>query len=227
MEGSSFIAQDVNLECSFSDLLMRRPVISDKEVKVVEEEKKTQLKTTRKRWTPQESEQLKTLFYEGKRLTTIAQLLGRTDQSVLNQVRKLNLKRFRNLSDKHIKYLKDNYWLLDVETIAKRINRKPSSVIYFAKQLGLKRSKVGDVEPPIPRRLMPYDMVKRVSVLERNCPDSNNRVDDSVVIFYDKKGPSSPMMAMHLDELCAALDVHFGRRLGVTASALTHGYKAI
>lgn len=32
-------------------------------------------------------------------------------------------------------------------------------------------------------------------------------------------------MAMHLDELCAALDNHFKRRLGVTAAALIHGYK--
>ncbi len=223
---SSFIAQDVNLECSFSDLLTRRPVVTDKEVKVVEESKKTRLKTTRKRWTHQESERLKTLFFEGKQITTIANLLERTLQAVHNQIRKLNLKRFKNLSPKHVKYLMDNYWILDVETIAKRINRKPASVIYFAKKLGLKRSKVSEVDPAIPRRLMPYDMVKRVSVLERNCPQSKNRVDDSVVIFYDKKGPSSPMMAMHLDELCAALDVHFGRRLGVTASALTHGYKA-
>ncbi|MFA0025857.1 gcrA cell cycle regulator family protein, partial [Vibrio sp. 10N.261.49.A5] len=64
-------------------------------------------------------------------------------------------------------------------------------------------------------------------VLERNSPDSKNRVDDSVVIFYDKKGPSTPMMAMHLDDLCLALDKHFNRRDGVTAAALTHGYKAV
>ncbi|MCG6326436.1 gcrA cell cycle regulator family protein, partial [Vibrio alginolyticus] len=49
--------------------------------------------------------------------------------------------------------------------------------------------------------------------------------EDAVVIFYDKLGPSTPMMAMHLDELCAALDRHFGRRDGVTAGALTHGWK--
>ncbi|MBF4242743.1 gcrA cell cycle regulator family protein, partial [Vibrio anguillarum] len=72
----------------------------------------------------------------------------------------------------------------------------------------------------------PYDMVQRVSVLERNCPFSKSRVQDSVVIFYDKTGPSVPMMAMHLDELCESLDRHFGRRLGVTASALISGYKA-
>ncbi len=107
---SSFIAQDVNLECSFSDLLTRRPVVTDKEVKVVEERKKTRLKTTRKRWTPQESEQLKTLFFEGKQIATIANELERTLQSVHNQIRKLQLKRFKNLSAKHVKYLKDNYW---------------------------------------------------------------------------------------------------------------------
>ncbi|EGQ8066720.1 MULTISPECIES: helix-turn-helix domain-containing protein [Vibrio harveyi group] len=226
MEGTSFIAQDVNLECSFSDLLVRRPKVSDKalHVEAVEQPK---VKTTRKRWTPEESEQLKTLYYEGKRVTTIADSLGRTVQAVQNQIRKLKLRRFRNLSVEHIQYLKDNYWLHDVDTIAKRIQRKPSAVIYYAEKLGLKRPKLDDAEPPIPRRLMPYDMVKRVAILERNCPDSKNRVDDSVVIFYDKKGPSAPMMAMHLDELCSALDAYFGRRAGVTASALTHGYKAV
>jgi len=226
MENTSFMAQDVNLECSFSDLLVRRPKLSDKslDADVLEQPK---IKTTRKSWTADESERLKALYYDGKRVTTIADSLGRTVQSVKNQIRKLDLRRFRSLSDEHVQYLKDNYWLLDVDTLSKHIKRKPSAVIYYAEKLGLKRPKVHDAEPPIPRRLMPYDMVKRVAILERNCPDSKNRVDDSVVIFYDKKGPSAPMMAMHLDELCSALDVHFGRRSGVTASALTHGYKAV
>ncbi|MBE4488401.1 helix-turn-helix domain-containing protein [Vibrio parahaemolyticus] len=98
MEGTSFIAQDVNLECSFSDLLVRRPKVSDKalHVEAVEQPK---VKTTRKRWTPEESEQLKTLYYEGKRVTTIADSLGRTVQAVQNQIRKLKLRRFRNLSN--------------------------------------------------------------------------------------------------------------------------------
>ncbi|WP_342651949.1 hypothetical protein [Vibrio metschnikovii] len=65
------------------------------------------------------------------------------------------------------------------------------------------------------------------SVLERNCPFSKSRVQDSVVIFYDKTGPSVPMMAMHLDELCEALDSYFGRRSGVTATALMYGFKAV
>jgi len=226
MESSSYLSQDVNLECSFSDLLLRRPKISDKAIDVAEVEK-PRLKTTRKRWTPVESEQLKVLFHEGKRVSSIAETLGRTLSSVEGQIRKLQLHRFKGLRDKDIEYLKENYWIQDIDVIAKRLCRQPSAIRYFAKKLGLKRPTLDSAEPPIPRTLLPYDMVKRVSVLERNCPFSKSRVDDSVVIFYDKLGPSTPMMAMHLDDLCSALDVHFGRKAGVTASALTHGYKAV
>lgn len=222
---SSFLSQDVNVDCSFSDLLMRLPKVSDKAVQV--EQETPRLKTVRKRWTPNESQQLTEQFYSGKQIPTIAKNLNRTHTSIENQIRKLKLKRFKNLSPQHIEYLKENYWIVDIDTIAKKLGRQVSAVKYFADKLGLKRPKLDNAEPPIPRRLMPYDMVRRVSVLERDHPDSKNRVEDSVIIFYDKAGPSTPMMAMHLDELCAALDKHFNRREGVTASALTHGYKAV
>ncbi len=222
---SSFLSQDINTDCSFSDLLIRRPQVSNKSVRTREEQPK--LKTTRKSWTPEESQLLKEQFYEGKKLPTIAKNLGRTQSAVNNQIRKLKLKRFKDLTDRDIEYLKQNYWIVDVDSIAKKLGRQVSSIRYFADKLGLTRPKLDSAEPPIPRRLMPYDMVKRVSVLERSCPESKSRVEDSVVIFYDNMGPSTPMMAMHLDDLCAALDAHFGRRAGVTASALTHGYKAV
>ncbi len=222
---SSFLSQDVNTDCSFADLLMRRPQVSNQSVRTQEE--KPKLKTTSKRWTPEESQRLKAQFYQGKQLPTIAKNLGRTRSAVNNQIRKLKLKRFKDLPEKDIEYLKQNYWIVEVDVIAKKLGRQVSSIRYFADKLGLTRPKLDSAEPPIPRRLMPYDMVKRVSVLERNCPNSKNRVEDSVVIFYDKMGPSTPMMAMHLDELCSVLDIHFGRRAGVTASALTHGYKAV
>jgi len=220
----SFLSQDVNQDCSFSDLLVRLPQVSDSSVQVVE---KSRPKAARKVWAVEDTRHLEELFFEGGSLSTIAQKLDRTLSSVESQVRKLNLKRFKGLSKEDVDYLKQNYWILDIETLAKKLGRQPASVRYFAGELGLKRAKLDSAEPPIPRRLMPYDMVKRVSVLERNSPDSKSRVDDSVVIFYDKKGPSTPMMAMHLDDLCLALDRHFNRRDGVTASALTHGYKAV
>ncbi|MBF4327436.1 gcrA cell cycle regulator family protein, partial [Vibrio anguillarum] len=72
---------------------------------------------------------------------------------------------------------------------------------------------------------LPYDMVQRVSVLEQECPTSTNRIQDSVVIFYDKTGPSTPMMAMHLADLLTALEIHFNRRSGVVTGALLQGYK--
>lgn len=226
MEASSFLSQDVNLDCSFSDLLRRRPLVSDKalDVAVIE---KPKLKTTKKPWTLKESKQLEKLFYDGKRIAVIAETLGRTHCSVEGQIRKLKLHRFKSLPDKDIEYLKKNFWIQSTDVIAKRLNRQPAAIRYFAKKLGLKRPTLDCAEPPIPRTLLPYDMVKRVSVLERNCPFAKSRVEDSVVIFYDKLGPSTPMMAMHLDDLCSALDSYFGRKSGVTASALTHGYKAV
>ena len=214
MDGS-FLSQDVNQNCSFADLLVRKPQVVEKP------------KPKIKNWTVEELRILKSLFFEGKSLSIISQELDRTESSIDNQIRKHNLKRFKALSKKDADYLKEYYWILDIDTLAKKLGRQPASIRYFAKELGLKRTKLDSAEPPIPRRLTPYDMVKRVSILERNSPDSTSRVNDSVVIFYDKHGPSTPMMAMHLDDLCLALDRHFNRRDGVTASALTHGYKAV
>jgi len=220
---SSFLSQDVNTDCSFSDLLSRLPRVSDKLVQLEE----VKAAPVIKRWTPEEHQLLTEQFKKGEKLTTIAKNLNRTPAAVKNQINKLQLKRFKGFSPQDIEYLKQNYWLVDIDVIAKKLGRQVSSIRYVADNLGLKRPKLDSAEPPIPRRLMPYDMVKRVSVLERDNPDSKSRVEDSVVIFYDKKGPSTPMMAMHLDELCLALDKHFNRRDGVTAAALTHGYKAV
>ncbi len=220
---SSFLSHDVNPDCSFSDLLVRSPNVSDKSVRV--QNIKTKLKTIRNRWTPQECNLLKEQYFEGKHLSTIANNLNRTVSSVDYQLRKLKVKRFKNLSSRDITYLKKNYWILDIEVIAKKLGRKVSAIYYFSKQLVLKRPKNNDAEPPIPRKLEAYDMVKRVSVLERDCPDSKNRIEDSVVIFYNTLQPSTPMMAMHLDNLCLVLDRYFGRRDGVTSDALLRGYK--
>ncbi|NAZ72042.1 gcrA cell cycle regulator family protein [Vibrio toranzoniae] len=221
---SSFLSQDVNTDCSFSDLLVRLPKVSDRSLR--DEEEQLSVKSKPKRWTSDELEQLTNQFHQGNKLASIASFFNCSTSSVEYQLRKLKLKRFKKLSLEDAEYLKQNYWLFDVEFFAKKLNRSVSSVRYFIDKLELKRPKLDSAQPPIPRRLMPYDMVKRVSILERNCSDSTTRVDDSVVIFYDKTGPSTPMMAMHLDELCLALDKHFNRRNGVTAAALTHGYKA-
>ncbi|ELJ8710725.1 TPA: gcrA cell cycle regulator family protein, partial [Vibrio cholerae] len=124
-------------------------------------------------------------------------------------------------------FLKRDFWLLGVEGCAKKLCRNRSTIAYYAKLLNLKKPTRDEVDPPIPRCLLPYDMVKRVAILQRKSPTSRNQVEDAVVIFYDKNGPSTSMMAMHLDELCAALDRHFRRKPGVTASALMYGYKAV
>ncbi|MFA0026268.1 gcrA cell cycle regulator family protein, partial [Vibrio sp. 10N.261.49.A5] len=62
MDGS-FLSQDVNQDCSFSDLLVRLPQVSDSSVQVVE---KSRPKTVSKSWTVEESRYLEELFFEGK-----------------------------------------------------------------------------------------------------------------------------------------------------------------
>ncbi|MCL9777607.1 gcrA cell cycle regulator family protein [Vibrio methylphosphonaticus] len=211
--------QDVNPDCTFADLLVRQFQTSEPEV-ILPKVKKVP-------WSQHDSKKLTGMFERGDDYPSMASELNRSVDAVKNQVRKLNLRRFKQLNHKDLKFLKQNYWLLGATQIAKKLKREPAAIRYYAKQLGLKHRKTHDSEPPIPRQLLPYDMVKRVAVLERECPESQTKVEDSVVIFYDKKGPSAPMMAMHLDELCSALDKYFGRRNGVTSSALMYGYKAV
>ncbi|WP_434998680.1 gcrA cell cycle regulator family protein [Vibrio scophthalmi] len=226
MDNCSLVSQDVNSDCSFADLLFRRPSVSDKAVTTALVEK-PKLKTTRKSWSKKESELLTVLIRQGKSSAFAAKELGRTLCAVDGQIRKLNIQRCKGLTIKQEQFLRDNYWILGSAGCAKKLNRNQATIAYYAKYLGLKKPTRDDVNPPIPRCLLPYDMVKRVSVLQRKSPTSKNKVDDAVVIFYDKNGPSTPMMAMHLDQLCSALDQHFNRRPGVTAQALTHGYKAV
>ncbi|MFV0574729.1 MAG: hypothetical protein ACK5NC_04840 [Vibrio sp.] len=64
-------------------------------------------------------------------------------------------------------------------------------------------------EPSIPRDSLPYRMVKRIAILERDCPQSKTVVEDSVIIFYDKLGAAAPIIAMHADDLLKALENHF------------------
>ncbi|HCE2187358.1 TPA: hypothetical protein NJ005_000646 [Vibrio parahaemolyticus] len=77
-------------------------------------------------------------------------------------------------------------------------------------------------QQPIPRNNLPYRMVKRLSILQRESSESNDAVEDALVIFYDKLGPSIPTMAIHLDELCVKLDNHFGYQSGFTKDILVN-----
>ncbi|HCG7630606.1 TPA: hypothetical protein NJ448_000634 [Vibrio parahaemolyticus] len=77
-------------------------------------------------------------------------------------------------------------------------------------------------QQPIPRNNLPYRMVKRLSILQRESSESHDAVEDALVIFYDKLGPSIPTMAIHLDELCVKLDNHFGYQSGFTKDILAN-----
>lgn len=219
MENVSPIAPEQDVSCSFADLL-KRP-------RHAQEPQKLEPKRTIIRWTEEEKTQLTALFKQGSNIDEIASQLNRPVDGVLGQIRKLGLRRCKTLTLEQEQFLKRDFWLLGVEGCAKKLCRNRSTIAYYAKLLNLRKPTRDEVDPPIPRCLLPYDMVKRVAILQRKSPTSRNQVEDAVVIFYDKNGPSTAMMAMHLDELCAALDRHFRRKPGVTASALMYGYKAV
>lgn len=201
-------------EGSFSDLL-----VNLKKPRVLVEKRATP------RWTHQEIVDLKQYCEDGKTRKEIANLLHRTEDAVAFRIRKLKINQKPSLTEKQQKILNNGYPLYGPEVVSKQLRMSVSRTVYEAKKLGLFYQSRDKYNPPIPRKLLPYDMVKRASILERECPASKNRIDDSVVIFYDKNGPSTPMMAMNLSELLPMLEEHFNRRDGVTTGALLSGYK--
>ncbi|MBH9824340.1 gcrA cell cycle regulator family protein [Vibrio vulnificus] len=214
---SSLLSSHVDLECSFSDLLIKRPVMTEEPLKP----------NTIRYWTDDEISQLKTLYRKGTPFKEMSLILNRTVTAINSKIKQLNLVRCKALSAEQELFLIKNYWLLGTEGCAKKLNRSRSAIVYYARLLNLKIPTRDQYNPPIYRQLLPYDMAKRLSILERKSPTSKDRIEDSVVILYDKYRPSKPMSAFHLDELCLAIDRRFGRRDGVTANALLHGYKAV
>ena len=200
--------------CSFSDLLVKK---SDSD------NSKSFKKYTR--WSDIEEKKVKEFYNQGISVADIAQSLGRTKGSVVGKIKHLDLKRFRHLSIDDEQFLKRNYWLLGLNGCAKKLGRKRSAVAYFVKALNLKIPTHDQYDPPIYRKLLPYDMAKRISILQRKSPTSRDKIEDAVVILYDQSGPAKALAAVHLDELCLALDRHFNRRDGVTAGALINGWK--
>lgn len=177
-------------------------------------------------WTAQDDSDLKDHIESGKKRHEIAQLLGRTPDAVATRARKLGLSFKSYLTDKQRDYIVMNYPLYGAKVVAEKLKIASKKVQYEAKRQGLSYKPCDAYNPPIPKSLLPYHMVKRVSLLNRDCPQSKNKVDDCVIVLYDKLGPSAPMMAMHLEDLLAALEQHFGRRAGVVTGALLSGYKA-
>lgn len=200
---------------SFSDLLTK-----------IKEPTITPQQPVAPRWSEQDILDLKHYCEEGKKKKDIADLLGRSEGAVAFKARKLGLSFKQNISDKHKKIISSNYSLYGPEVVAKQTKLPINKVRYEAKKLGLNYKACDQYNPPIPKSLLPYHMVKRVSFLDRDCPLSKNKVDDCVVVLYDKEGPSTPMMSMHLDDLLSALEQHFSRRAGVVTGALLSGYRA-
>lgn len=177
-------------------------------------------------WTEQDDNDLRHHVESGKKRRDVAELLDRTPDAVTARAKKLGLSFKARLTDEQRDYIALNYPLYGSTVVANHLGISKNKVSYEAKLQGLTYKPRDAYNPPIPKSLLPYHMVKRVSLLNRDCPTSQNKVDDCVIVLYDKTAPSAPMMAMHLDDMLAALEQHFGRRTGVVTGALLSGYKA-
>ncbi|CCN70142.1 hypothetical protein [Vibrio nigripulchritudo] len=217
MDNVSARTSEQAMVCSFADLLTRpRPTDNNNN---------NEESAVLKRWSEDEVSTLRKHFNLGKPIEDIAEMLGRPINGVKGKIRALELRRCKALTPRQEQFIKENYWILGAGQTAEQLGRTRESITYHAKKLGLTHTTKNKANPPIPRKLLPYDMVKRASILQRDCPASSDRVEDAVIIFYDKTGPAAPMMAMHLDELSELLENYFGRRSGVMKGALLHGYK--
>ncbi|HFQ4932359.1 gcrA cell cycle regulator family protein [Vibrio vulnificus] len=167
---SSLLSSHVDLECSFSDLLIKHPVMTEGPLKP----------NTIRYWTDDEISQLKTLYRKGAPFKEMSLILNRTVTAINSKIKQLNLVRCKALSAEQELFLIKNYWFLGTEGCAKKLNRSRSAIVYYASPTS------GQYNPPIYRKLLPYDMAKRLSILERKSPTSKDRIEDSVVILYDK-----------------------------------------
>ncbi len=105
-------------------------------------------KTKDKPWTKEEDNFLiKNNHLHRKEL---AEKLKRTESSVQNRCRMLNLKRTRVLinetqtpwTEEELKFLKDNYYKYSRKELAKKLGRTPSAIQNKANRMGLKKDKI-------------------------------------------------------------------------------------
>ena len=182
-------------------------------------------------WTDYQVSLLRDGLSSGRSLQDISSDVGRTVTSVRSKAKSLGLSLRRSLTQKQKDFILKNYPLFGLSYVSNKLKLSKGRIRTFISNnhphLSHKKIPVLDKLPSsIPRNLLPYNIVKRAAVLQRDCPLSDSKVDDAVVIFYATKGVGSPVIAMHLDDLASVLEEHYGRRNGVLTGALLSGYKA-
>lgn len=164
------------------------------------------------RWSSDDVATLTAMAASGSKCKEVAEVLGRTYEATHSRARMLGVKFGKHFNSDQVKFILFNYPLYGAAYVAKSLNVTVGRVNYFIangySELVVKTS--NDANPPIPRNILPYHMAKRVSFLGRDCPLSCNKIQDSVVIFYDTTGAGTPMMAIHLDELLPAIKNYLG-----------------
>jgi len=160
-------------------------------------------------WTLDEKVQLYRLAAQGKTRKEIAGVLGRSTDSVYSMASKLGVVSLKGMPQSEVDYVLNYYPLFGEKALAEKLRRPRKKIKYIAQSNDVKYKSMDKYNPPIPRGLTCYDMVKRVSFLDRESPVSQDLVEDCVAVFYNKTGPSAPLIAMHVDELVTALANHF------------------
>ena len=90
-----------------------------------------------KLWTEIETEMLETMYDHKRPVREIAEVLKRSNKSVVNKANTLGLGKINLLTEKEIQYIIDNYKNYNLKEIAKELNRTKSFVCRKAKKLGL------------------------------------------------------------------------------------------
>lgn len=201
---------------SFSDLL--RPAVKKNPAKKIN------------RWSACDVDYLVNSIKKGVSLDKISVKLARPVSSIKSKCRSLGLSTKRPLSESQINYILKIYPLFGLAHVSNKLRLSPHKITYFLKNnypdLSVKSVPNPSNSQSIPKKMLPYHMVERAAVLDRDCPKSLSKVDDAVLLLYGDKAPSAPLLAIHLDDLLPVLEDHFNRRRGVVSGALLSGYKA-
>ena len=97
---------------------------------------------TRKIWTKEETIILKENYYN-LNYKKLSELLNRSKASILNRIKKLNLKKnsYNYWKNEEVEYLKENYDKINIEDLCKELNKSKGAIILKEKRTNLDISK--------------------------------------------------------------------------------------
>ncbi|WP_087016517.1 helix-turn-helix domain-containing protein [Thaumasiovibrio subtropicus] len=214
--------------CMFSDLLKKvKPDNIQENINTLHKPTSTSSKPQPKirRYTKLEIRQLKEMVEQGKTIKQIARKLERSPSSIRVKLKALGVTTSPKVPQDKVEYIARHYALYGAKAIADKLRISVDKVRRVAGSLGLSYKSRNAYNPPLPRSPLPYEMTQRVAFLQRDNPLSKDKVDDCVMLLYNTQGPSTPMIAIHMNDLMMAVEDHFERRRGVVSSACMFGWR--